>query len=333
MGLNSLFDWWLEWGLGVVLAVQGWGDWLTVPMVLLSLTGDAEFYLLILPALYWSVDRRFGLRLALLLLVSIVLNNLLKLALAQPRPFWVDPQVQLLGSGSAAFGLPSGHAQHAVVMWGAMAAWVGRRRAWAVAVAMMLLVGISRVYLGLHFPVDVLLGWTLGGLLLWAALRYGPAAVGRVRDRPVGAQIALLAGLVLPALAVGALATGARTTSLPTAWMENAARWQVTGLGAGSYADLVTACGVFLGMGLGAVWLRTAGEPPMPVGLLRRVLCYLVGAVGVLFIWEGLDALLTPLAPELSPAGYALRLLRYSAVGLWITLGAPLLFRRLRLTG
>src|SRR3990172_2483279 len=127
--------------------------------------GAELFYLLVMPALLWSYDASLGTRLGLALLTSASLNAVLKVAFALPRPFWVDGRVRAL-SIETSFGLPSGHAQNAVVLWGYLAVQV--RHWWATIGALVLIAAISfsRVYLGVHFPGDVLTGWILGALFL-----------------------------------------------------------------------------------------------------------------------------------------------------------------------
>ena len=64
--------------------------------------------------------------------------------------------------------MPSGHAQGAVVFWGYLATQLKRPFWWALAIFMPLIVGIGRVYVGDHFPQDVLVGWTLGIVIVAA---------------------------------------------------------------------------------------------------------------------------------------------------------------------
>jgi undecaprenyl-diphosphatase len=78
---------------------------------------------------------------------------------------------------------PSGHASSSIAFYGALAAIASRRApAWARAGiwlalgGLAALVGASRVYLGVHYPSDVVAGWVLGGLWLLAVLRVVPTA-------------------------------------------------------------------------------------------------------------------------------------------------------------
>ena len=73
-----------------------------------------------MPALYWCIDARLGLRVGMILLLSNGLNAVLKLAFHTPRPYWVDARVTGFAAESS-FGLPSGHAQSAASVWGLLA--------------------------------------------------------------------------------------------------------------------------------------------------------------------------------------------------------------------
>lgn len=152
-------------------------------------------YLWLVPGLLWCVDFRTGLRVMLLMALTIVVNTALKEWIADPRPFQFDARV--ISEGEDGYGLPSGHAQLVVIFWGVLAAWVGRRPFWAAAVVVMFLMGFSRVYLGVHFPSDVLAGWALGALTLWLWLRYGGQVEAWLAQQARPELLALGAGLTL----------------------------------------------------------------------------------------------------------------------------------------
>jgi undecaprenyl-diphosphatase len=96
-------------------------------------------------------------------------NGLLKAAIARERPDLIDAIVS-----EAGYSFPSGHSALGMVGWGILAVLVSRTRLpRAVRMAlvagmavMVVLIGTSRVYLGVHYPTDVIAGWTLGGVIV-----------------------------------------------------------------------------------------------------------------------------------------------------------------------
>lgn len=117
---------------------------------------------------------------ALLVLAAIaggaILNNVLKSTFERPRPDFIEP---LASVSSASF--PSGHATFSAITYLTLAALIARttpqlrQRLYAIAIALLLtiLVGITRVLLGVHYPTDVLAGWCVGAawsLLCWSVM-------------------------------------------------------------------------------------------------------------------------------------------------------------------
>jgi undecaprenyl-diphosphatase len=94
---------------------------------------------------------------------TALLQSGLKLAIARPRPFlWP----RLIGEGS--FSFPSGHALSSATFFPLLARDLtalrpaAKRIAWALGTLLPLYIGFGRLYLGLHWPSDVLAGWALG---------------------------------------------------------------------------------------------------------------------------------------------------------------------------
>ena len=164
----------LQWGLDCVRLIQGWANPpLTIVMRLITALGSAGAYIVAVCFVYWCVDEKKGLHLGLMTLISIWINLSLKWALDQPRPFFpaYDPSVGMVSERLG--GFPSGHAQNTLIVLTIVLSWVTRSwlaKKWAYAAAAFacLLVGFSRVYLGVHFPTDVFGGWLIGGVLLAA---------------------------------------------------------------------------------------------------------------------------------------------------------------------
>ena len=119
--------------------------------------------------------------LAIAQLGSIVLYNAVKALVARPRPA-IGPVV----ASATGYGFPSAHATQAAAVWGALAVLAGRSLAGrrsrgtvaGAAAAVVALIGVSRLYLGVHWATDVVGGWALGALWLWGvvAVVYLPLA-------------------------------------------------------------------------------------------------------------------------------------------------------------
>lgn len=314
--------------LDIVRWVQGWGDWLQPLMQALSTLGRAPFYLAVIPALYWCVDSALGWQMGLMLLISGSVNDALKMAWQQPRPYWLSQQVRALGF-EASFGLPSGHAQTSASVWGLLAVRA-RSRGWGLALgAAILLIGISRLYLGVHFATDVLAGWLLGALVLWAFLRFQPS-VSRWLDqsRLSGQVLACLAGsallLALPAAARALMADW----QMPLDWQANIQAQHGELSDPRTLENALLVAGMLLGMGLGRIALARMGGQNTGGTPIRRLARYAVGMVGLAVLWIGLGLLL----PEgASIAAQLVAYLHAALVGSWIALWAPLLFQRMGL--
>ena len=127
--------------------------------------GSTVAYLAMLVVISWSISRKLGAWLLLALVLSLCLNHLLKNWIALPRPFLYARVDNLTTPDEYSF--PSGHAQHAALFWGLLMIRFRNRWFRVAAMLMVFLIGFSRIYLGVHFPTDVLAGWMVGALLAW----------------------------------------------------------------------------------------------------------------------------------------------------------------------
>jgi membrane-associated phospholipid phosphatase len=312
---------WLQWGVPIITWLQGLGDVLLSPMKFFTFLGTEEFFLLVMPALLWCFNARLGFRIGLILLTSDGINGFLKISFGSPRPYWVSSDVKAL-SMETSFGLPSGHSQTALAVWGRVAAWLRRRWVYVVLGLLIFLISISRLYLGVHFPTDVLVGWIVGGLLLWAFLRFEEPLRARLANTKVTTQIgiAFLASIVVILLGVAALAIG----PVPPA------EWAQIAVDGGEIEDprtldsMIASAGALFGLGAGGALLFAWDGFNASGDWWRRLLRYLVGVIGVAVIYFGLKAVFPDGVP-------VLRYLRYALVTFWVAYLAPRTFVWLRL--
>lgn len=192
----------LPWGTDLVREIANYrSDGLTQFFQLFSELGEAEGYILVVTLIYVAFNRELGFRLAILVLITFCLNHLLKTAIMNPRPFvaegvWMDmwaASAERARHLVAEYSTPSGHAMCAAAFYGFLATRMKKPWAKVPAVTLILLIGMSRPYLGVHYVEDILLGWVLGGLLALICARYA-ASLGQVWQRQaVATQAGLLA--------------------------------------------------------------------------------------------------------------------------------------------
>jgi membrane-associated phospholipid phosphatase len=314
-------------GIQWIISIQSLGGWLETPMQFFTFLGSENFFYLVLPLIYWSIDASLGLRVGFILITSASFNSMVKAWIAGPRPYWVSDKV-IPYSVENSFGVPSGHAQNAVSVWGLIAASIRKPWAWITAAVLVILIGFSRWYLGMHFIHDGILGWLLGILVLGVFLRFGDAVGAWFKTKSLGQQIGIAFGASLLLILLGWVSTlHLRGYTFPVEWADNALR-------AGplpapvSIEGFFSSGGTLFGFVVGLAWLATRGgyQVSGPVG--KRAIRYVIGLIGVLLFWRGLD-LIFPSSEDF--IGYFFRYFRYSLVGLWISAGAPYLFFHFKL--
>jgi membrane-associated phospholipid phosphatase len=280
----------LLWGTEIILALQSWSyPLLDLFFIGVTLLGTEGFYMLLLPVLVWCLDKKLGLRVAVLVLFSTYLNQAMKALLQSPRP---DPEVVRWVVSAGGWGFPSGHAQTTTALFGYLTLWLKPRR-WATTLWLVPpLVSFSRMYLGVHYPHDVV-GGMLIGLALLALFNWiveGPPTRwwGRLGpEKRCGLLALVTGGLAVPRIS----------------------------------SHAVTAMGTLLGIGWGAVWERHLVRFVPQSSLSRQVPKLAVGLVFLLLIY-GLGKFLLPDSP-------ALRFVRYAILGGGATGVLPWLFVRL----
>lgn len=121
-----------------------------------ELGGNVVLISLVLVA-FWLCDRKVAIGMALILLFSMLLNYGLKAALSMPRP--PENLHKIYESG---YGMPSGHSQASGTFYASASHADGTKWMSVLAVAIITLVSLSRVYLGVHYPDDVVVGAVVG---------------------------------------------------------------------------------------------------------------------------------------------------------------------------
>ncbi len=315
--MDSLY----EFGLEMTRWLQANYPGLESFMQLVSLLGDFEFYLALLPLIYWCINKRLGKEAAYLLAISNVLNGVVKHLGRQPRPFWFDESIILRPESS--YGVPSGHVQTVTVFYILLAYRLQRRLGWIAAALAILVMTISRIYLGVHFWQDALTGFLIGGAVLVGYFIWRDRFQRDFRNRILGQRIltAFSIPLFIGLLYAGGLLLIGDLPPLP--WLEAAQQAEQV-----SIQEFFTAAGIVLGLGIGFILEASRVHFLVDGPLWQRAVRFIVGIVVTVAIWRGL-ALIFPEDPLW--LGLPLRLFRYWLAGMWVAYYAPLLFVRLGL--
>jgi hypothetical protein len=262
-----------------------------------------------------------------------MVNSALKVAFHGPRPYWYSSNVKVLGSAENSFGAPSGHAQNGVVVWGTLADSIKHRAAWIIAIVVMFMIGISRIYLAVHFPHDVLLGWIFGAIMLWILLRLEKPVLSWFKQYQIGIQLFLIFLFSLLLILIVIIAQlSLRGWSLPLDWINNAhlAFPNEDPINPLSFHNFLTSTGAFFGLAAGWIWISSLGGFSTNGPWLKRLLRYFLGLIGVLILYLGLGSLFPDSEMFIS---YSIRYIRYALIGFWISGFAPWLFIKLKLAG
>lgn len=175
--------------------------WLDTVMAAITHLGEETVFMVAALFVFWCVSKRHGYYLLAIGFAGTVLNQFLKLLFRIPRPWVLDSDFTIVESARAqatGYSFPSGHSQNAIGTFGGIARFTRRKWVRAAAIVVAVLVPLSRMYLGVHTPLDVGVAAVIAVALVFAL--YPLMERSDSRHGVMGAVLA-----VMLALAVGYL--------------------------------------------------------------------------------------------------------------------------------
>lgn len=127
------------------------------------------FFFILIPIVWLGYSYRWGLRLLYWMTFSNILNTFLKLTIGWPRPSSDLPELAFFHPKSP--GFPSGAAQTSLFLGGLLIYYWRTPAAWIIGSIYVLLLSFSRLYLGVHYPLDILGGWMVGAFLFFLFIK------------------------------------------------------------------------------------------------------------------------------------------------------------------
>ncbi len=224
----------------------------------ITMLGEEYFYIVMLALVFWCIDKRYGYKLSFAFLFSGVVNGVAKSLVNAPRPVGVEGIRSLRVETATGTSFPSGHTQNVTSFLVSLMKKLRRGWAYAAGIFLILLVAVSRLYLGVHWPIDVLGGIVFGTLCVFIA-----DFVFEYAERKKIRWMSLL--LLIPVLAVAYI------------WRDS--------------ADLVKTIGTFSGFLIGYSVESSFIRFDTQASFLKQAVKFVLGMAVVLALKEGLKLL------------------------------------------
>ncbi|MCY6355902.1 phosphatase PAP2 family protein [Clostridium sp. ZS2-4] len=127
----------------------------------ITMMGEEAFFIVIIAIIFWDINKKFAYRVGFTLISSMVINGVIKESLKIPRVFGTEGIRVLRIKTATGYSFPSGHTQGTASFW--ISVMSNRKKKWTyiLGITIIALVGFSRIYLGVHRPVDI-----IGGIVI-----------------------------------------------------------------------------------------------------------------------------------------------------------------------
>lgn len=158
--------------LSIIRFIQQFSsDGLDFVFDLITQFGEENILIAIIAFIYWNVDKRYGQLLAFGTVFTLLINNSLKELFDFDRPIGQMGIRSLRVETATGKAFPSGHTQSSSTFYTLLALHYKKRWLYVTSGILIFAVGISRIYLGVHYPKDIVVAWILGILIAFVCYR------------------------------------------------------------------------------------------------------------------------------------------------------------------
>ena len=161
----------MEFELNIIRAIQSIANpFLDGLFQFITMFGEEAILIPLIAVIYWAFNKKMGEYIAYASLTSVLVNGAIKDIFKAKRPIG-EPGIRSLRVETATgYSFPSGHTQGTASFWGAIAIYFKKNYMYVISALIIVLVAISRLYLGVHYPKDVLFGAIFG--ILTSSIAY-----------------------------------------------------------------------------------------------------------------------------------------------------------------
>lgn len=303
----------------IIIFLQSFSPLLDPLFGLITIIGDKLFVIGILIIIFFCVDKKFAFRAALLVIFTAFITYSLKGIFGLERPYLEYERLNkteikgikdILGQLPTDYTFPSGHSSNAGSFWPFLATQWRRPGFWIIVVFMIVMVPLSRCYLGVHWPTDVIIGVLLGILITLLFIYMLPRMEEfAAKSSP---SILVLIAIIAPIIAVV-------ISHISTVLMGNDFE----------LADTSSYAGLFLGLSVGYMLEnRYVNLKVKEVRSNKKILIYraVIGLIIIFIIYFGLSTITGMISKEF-PLYQIARFCRYAILAFFGIFCVPWLFK------
>jgi len=249
--------------------------------------GSETFYVLIITYIYWCINKKLGTKLFVVTMISGHTSLLLKEFFKTSRPIAFEGIKSIYTKSAPGYSFPSGHTQGTATFWYYLIKKINNKKFSILGWSIILLVGFSRLYLRVHWPVDV-----IGGLIIGIGIVFLiDYLIEKIIKLKLNYTTSIILAIILPNILIFTFPTD----------------------------DTIKLTGIMTSALIGFITEHKYINFEVKSSRLYQIIKYVIGITIVLLLKSYLKSIL--------PEGNISNYIRYFIIGLWITLFYPIIIK------